>query len=100
MVTLRGHRDFFRRRHQDLTQRIFGGTDVARQLNVGHVEGLARLIEAVRLRVFRQGFAQVEPRRMQEVTQGVLVFETIEPTFHRPAFRLNARIFSDPQFLA
>ena len=99
VVALAGDRKLLGIGDQHLTQRVLRRADVAGQLDVRDVEGFARLVEAMRLGVFRQRLTDVEPRRAQEVAQGVLVFETVEATLHRAAFPADARVFSGLQSL-
>ena len=54
------------------------------------VEGLAGLVETERFGVFGENLLQVEPRRLQEVAHGVLIFEPVHPTLDGASLRSDA----------
>jgi hypothetical protein len=60
-------------------------------LDVGDVEGLARLVEPVPLAVLRQHLLDHEPGGLEEVADRMFVLEAVEPPPGRPAFSLLAR---------
>ena len=62
-----------------LTDRVIGGSQVAREVDVGDVERIADFIVAVGLAVVGELAADLEPRRAEQITQGVFVFVAVEP---------------------
>ena len=68
---------FERDRHR-LAHRVVCGADVARQMDVGDVEGVADFVEARGLAVVGKLGFHLEPRCREEVAQGVFVFVAVE----------------------
>ena len=62
-----------------LADRVIGGRQVAREVDVGDVERIADFIVAVGLAVVGELAANLEPRRAEQITQGVFVFVAVEP---------------------
>ena len=76
-----------------LAQRVIRGAEISRHLHVRHVERVADFVEAMRLPILRQRIAHLQPRRLEQVAQRVLVFVTIEPTPRRAALLRHTGLF-------
>ena len=70
---------------------VVGRLHEPRDLEVGHVERLAALVEVVGLAVLGQPPGDPRPRDAQQVAQGVLILLAIEPTPDCPAFAGQGR---------
>ena len=62
---------------QDAAQCIFGGGEVLVHVDMGNVEGFAGFIEMVRLTIFGEQFADLQPGGGEEIAHGALVLVTI-----------------------
>ena len=78
-----------RRRRQP--QGVVGRVHEPLHRQVGHVERLAALVEAVGLAVLGQPVGDLRPRDAEQVAQGVLVLVPVEPPQRRPALAGQGR---------
>jgi hypothetical protein len=72
---------------QRQAHRLVGRAHVARHLDVRDVQRLAGLVEPPHDAVFGQRILQVQPRRRQQIAQGVFVFVAVQPPQDRTAAR-------------
>ena len=77
----------------DLAQGLFGGAEVTGHLDMGHIQRLPDLVEAVGHAVLGQMVPQLEPRRMEEIPQGLLILVPVHPALHRAPFPGDLRAF-------
>ena len=78
------------RRHRQ-PQGVVGRVHEPLHRQVGHVERLAALVEAIGLAVLGQPVGDLRPRDAEQVAQGVLVLVAIEPPQGRPALAGQGR---------
>ena len=65
------------------TKGFFGRAKGALELDVRDVQGFAALVVTMRLGVLRQRLFDVEPRRLQQFTDRVLIFEAVHASLDR-----------------
>lgn len=79
------------RRHR-LPQRVIRGVQVARHLHVRNVQRVTDFVEPKGLAILRQRIAHLQPGRVQQIAQRILVLVAIEPPPRSAAFLRNARL--------
>ena len=65
------------------TKGFFGRAKGALELDVRDVQGFAALVVTMRLGVLRQRLFDIEPRRLQQFTDRVLIFEAVHASLDR-----------------